>query len=292
MIRMPNWAPGLGRYHLAFAHHTGRHIRLAYAERLQGPWQIHPPGLLDVAAAGFAADDLATPAKTLSTDWAGAEEGFLYAHIASPDLHIDQAGRRILMYVHGLLPDGDQKTRLAVSTDGLAFTPQGPFLGPPYFRVFAHGGAVYALAWGGRLLRSDGWEGPFEPGPWITGAAPRAPDWAGLRHAALRVEGDRLHLIYSRIGDRPERLLYATVHLSGDWQAWHATEPIDLLTPTLAWEGADLPLSRSTIGAAHCRERALRDPCLFRDADGSDWLLYSGAGESGIGLARLRGLGE
>jgi len=32
----------------------------------------------------------------------------------------------------------------------------------------------------------------------------------------------------------------------------------------------------------------LRDPCLFRDEDGQYYLLYSGAGEEGIGLAVLR----
>jgi hypothetical protein len=35
------------------------------------------------------------------------------------------------------------------------------------------------------------------------------------------------------------------------------------------------------------RENALRDPAIFEDADGRVYLLYSVAGESGIGIAEL-----
>ena len=40
-------------------------------------------------------------------------------HIASPDLHVDQSGRRIIMYYHGLDDVGTQVTRAAVSRDGI-----------------------------------------------------------------------------------------------------------------------------------------------------------------------------
>ena len=43
VIRVPDWlAKPLGRYYLYFAHHKGTFIRLAYADNLKGPWQIHP----------------------------------------------------------------------------------------------------------------------------------------------------------------------------------------------------------------------------------------------------------
>jgi beta-xylosidase len=59
------------------------------------------------------------------------------------------------------------------------------------------------------------------------------------------------------------------------------------LRPETAYEGADLPLKKSSAGAASGRENALRDPAIFVDDDGRTYLLYSVAGESGIGIAEL-----
>lgn len=39
----------LGRYYLYFASHTGSFIRLAYAASVDGPWTIHPGGVLHVS---------------------------------------------------------------------------------------------------------------------------------------------------------------------------------------------------------------------------------------------------
>ena len=63
LIRVPDWieAP-LGNYYLYFAHHQGAYIRLAYADRLEGPWTTYAPGTLQLEQ---------TPARS---------------HIASPDL--------------------------------------------------------------------------------------------------------------------------------------------------------------------------------------------------------------
>ena len=39
IVRMPDWAKGrLGAYHLYFSAHKGSYIRLAYADRVTGPW--------------------------------------------------------------------------------------------------------------------------------------------------------------------------------------------------------------------------------------------------------------
>src|SRR5436190_17801802 len=49
LIRVPDWVEKpLGKYYLYFAHHRGKYIRLAYADRLQGPWTIHKPGTLSL----------------------------------------------------------------------------------------------------------------------------------------------------------------------------------------------------------------------------------------------------
>ena len=45
----------------------------------------------------------------------------------------------------------------------------------------------------------------------------------------------------------------------------------------------------TVMGAVDRPVHALRDPCVFEDADGKTYLLYCGAGESGIGIAALSG---
>jgi hypothetical protein len=100
-----------------------------------------------------------------------------------------------------------------------------------------------------------------------------------------------LHVFYTRIGDRPERILHCDVDLTPNWLDWTAGASITILEPELTWEGADLPLEFSTMGAADRPVRELRDPCVFADWDGKTYMLYCGAGEHGIGIARLSGLG-
>ena len=71
LIRAPDWLDNpLGRYYLYFAHHDGHYIRLACADDLDGPWTVHPPGVLPLADSRFK------------------------GHIASPDVHVDDDERR------------------------------------------------------------------------------------------------------------------------------------------------------------------------------------------------------
>ena len=292
ILRMPDWAAGrLGTYHLYFSDHKGSYIRLAFADRLTGPWRLHGPGVLDIADSLFPASDPPEPPAAERPAWAKKMAGgYLYAHIASPDLHIDQEARLIRMYYHGLLPNGDQQTRLAVSRDGLAFEAKEPLLGPPYFRAFRFQDHIYTITWGGQLWRAADWEGPFEPGPQLVPFAVKEGIGAGFRHGELHRVGGTLHLLYSRMGDRPERILHSTVSLRGDWLGWTTRPPTTLLSPALPWEGADLPLETSVMGGVAGPVHGLRDPCVFEDADGKTYLLYCGAGESAIGLAALSGL--
>ena len=52
--------------------------------------------------------------------------------------------------------------------------------------------------------------------------------------------------------------------------------------------GADEPCVPSIRGAVDEPVNQLRDPCLFCDpGDGTWWLFYAVAGESGIAVARL-----
>ena len=266
LIRVPEWVEGpLGRYYLYFAHHNGKFIRLAYADRLSGPWKIHEPGTLRLDQAPRCND-----------------------HIASPDMHVDSLGREILMYFHcpaglpGKVDIGEQKTFRAVSRDGLHFASDTVPLGPAYFRVFRYEGYYYAVIRGGGLLRSRDRAGIFEAGPTLL----PADSGRLLRHAATDLRHNVLRVYYSRIGDRPERILLSEVPLSGDWSRWRASEPVTVLSPERDYEGGDQSLEVSQSGEVIGRVRQLRDPAIFRDR-AKTFLLYSIAGESGLAIAEL-----
>ena len=294
LIRMPDWAwekgLGLGRYHLYFSDHKGTYIRLAYADDLTGPWKMYEPGALDIADSRFPVEDPEEPPEHLRPPWAKhMVGGYLYAHIASPDVHIDHDAQIFRMYFHGMVENGDQVTRLATSTDGVNFTAAEPILGPPYFRVAELDGWLYTVTWAGDLWRSRDWGAPFEKGPNIIFFHPRDGIGEGFRHGETRLIDGKLHLFFHRMGDRPESILHTVIDTTGDWMDWKAGEQRLLLAPELDWEGADLPLETSVMGAAIGRLRELRDPCYFEDEDGLRYLLYCGASESGIGVARLEG---
>lgn len=270
LIRVPDWLPGrLGAYYLYFAHHTGTYIRLAYADSPQGPWRVHPGGALSLDQCPF-----------------------LKEHIASPDIHVDDQGRRLIMYFHGPTEAGGrgQTSFAATSPDGIHFEPRPEPLGPSYARIFRHGGWWYGLFGTGavRLSRSsDGLSG-FEPGPVLLPALRRrlAP-----RHVAVQKCGQLLRVYYTRRGDAPERILYGTVDLARDWRRWAVRGKAELLRPSCGFEGNEQPVRRSRMGAARGRENALRDPAIFEE-DGRTWLLYAVAGESGIALAEIHAVPE
>jgi len=270
LIRVPDWVERpLGRYYLYFSHHAGKFIRLAYADQLSGPWTVHRPGTLRLEGARPCHD-----------------------HVASPDVHVDEARREILMYFHcpsggsvdanGRVDINEQQTFLATSPDGVQFQAHPQPLGPAYFRVFHWGEYYYAIVRGGMVLRSHDRRSAFEPGPTLI------PVDAGrlLRHAAVELRGDVLRVYYSRIADRPERILVSETRLTANWSAWKASPPVDVLSAEQDYEGADRPLETSAPDEAPGRVRQLRDPGIFVEA-GKVYLLYSIAGESGIALGEL-----
>ena len=266
LIRVPDWVDHrLGRYYLYFAHHGGKFIRLAYADQLRGPWRIYDPGTLRLEQAPRC-----------------------YDHIASPDVHVDDTRHEIRMYFHcpagaaGSVDIGEQKTFVAVSTDGLRFRADSQPLGPAYFRVFQYGEYVYAIVRGGMVLRSRDPRGAFEEGPTLV----KADDGRILRHAAVDVRGDILRIYYSRIGDRPERILVTNVRLTSNWNEWRASKPTAILSPDRKYEGGELPLEASAPDDAPRRVRQLRDPGIYREGSRT-YLVYSIAGESGLAMAEL-----
>jgi hypothetical protein len=290
LIRVPDWVPGrLGRYYLYFADHKGRYIRLAYADALTGPWRVHVPGCLHLAESGFLTeppvptpDELETFAARYRARAAAISHDVLAEittpHIASPDVHVDDANRRIVMYFHGLDGVGLQVSRVAISADGISFAARPEVIGRSYMRIFAHQAMAYALTMPGTLSRSADGLGGFAAGPTLFNP--------NMRHAAVLRRGNDLWVFWTQVGEAPERILLSRIPLHGDWSTWRETAAVEVMRPERAWEGADAPCLPSIRSTAYGHVNQLRDPAVYEE-DGVLYLLYAVAGESGIAIARV-----
>jgi len=276
VIKAPSWLKKpLGKYYMYFAHHRGKYIRLAYADKPEGPWHIYEPG-------------------TLRLD----QMTHCYNHVASPDALVDDSNKSVILYFHCPVESVDVKrdhpytqlTFVATSGDARHFNPVQESFAAPYLRAFRFGGYTYAIGmsdkksaypvWlrSAQFYRSKTGMPPFEPGPRIIDE---------MRHGALFVQGHTLHIFYTIVGDDPERIYHCDVDLRPDWTEWTATAPTEVLRPETKYEGADLPVSQSRGGMSAGRERALRDPGVLDD-NGKIYLYYAVAGETGIAVARVR----
>ncbi|MGK0239224.1 MAG: hypothetical protein ACI92G_002699 [Candidatus Pelagisphaera sp.] len=269
VIRVPDWIENpLGKYYLYFAHHDGTFIRLAYADAVTGPWTVHEPGTLKLE-----------------------ESPAFIGHIASPDVHIDHALKKVRMYYHGSREGENQKTAFATSEDGINFTASKTVIGEAYFRVFSHRGTNYAIDTHGFLNRSNhpdkGWH--------IAEKALIAPitiddqygkrDDVRIRHSAIATRGDTLFIFYTRKADAPERILVSTISMTGDFNQWTASDPIEILRPTTNYEGIQFPIKPSKKGGG-IKVQQLRDPAILEDA-GRSYIFYSISGEMGLAVAEL-----
>ena len=294
LIRVPDWVGNpLGKYYLYFADHKGSYIRLAFADRLEGPWRIHPPGSLQIAKSHFPSEpppidetELERAKARRAATYGGnklphsLEKEFTAPHIASPDVHVDDEKRRFVMYFHGLEGFGRQVTRVALSRDGIGFQARPEILGRTYLRVFRHRGTAYGIAMPGQVYRfrsADGLAAP-EEGPVLFN-----PD---MRHCALLKRGSILHVFWTQVGHTPERILLSTIDLSSPWREWSESGAQEVLRPERPWEGAGLPVEPSIRSVAYEPVNQLRDPAIFEE-DGRTYLLYAVAGESGIAIAEL-----
>ncbi|MFO1120820.1 MAG: hypothetical protein U1F47_00625 [Hyphomicrobiales bacterium] len=263
LIAVPPWLPRpLGKFYLYFAHHHGTSIRLACADRLEGPWRLVGPSLKlsDVPACRH--------------------------HIASPDVHVDNVRREIRMYFHGVVRAGIQLTFVATSPDGIAFTSGHTPVADFYLRVVPWRGRLIGMAKAGQMYVSEPGRQQLEALPWRVFHAPEDSGGSRVRHVALRLREDMLDVFFTRVGDAPESIFLATIDLSRPMWEWQTCERGLILQPELRWEGAGLPVFPSRAGWARDPEHALRDPAIFEWEDRC-FLLYSGAGEQAIGIAEL-----
>ena len=292
VILTPEWLPhpaseSLGRYLLYFAHHWGASIRLATADHPTGPWRIVSTNVLHVDDVGRAMDP---------TDQR--------RHVASPDVHVDNATRSLRMYFHGHLteavaghlpswgryPTMDQHTLVATSHDGLRFHPTDDdrAISPSYHRAFRWHGHWYGLSMPSGLCRSVDGLSDFEVGPSLF-------DDDEVRHSGLLVQGHELLVWFTRARSAPEQILRTTVDLRGDWMSWQPTPPVEVLRPTESWEGAGLPVEPTPRGPSFKPQHGLRDPFVLDISAEDDpdavgrWLFYAAAGEFSLGVTRLDG---
>lgn len=293
VVRMPSWiANPPGRYAMYFAHHMGRYIRVAFADRIEGPWRIHEGGVLPVTQTAF---DRPQPDPPEALD-------DFYTHVASPEVAVDDRNRRLILWVHGWWTEGQrwpaepaaarqwarergysQFTQVATSIDGLTFQVHPAITKTSYLRAFEFDGYWYGMSRLGLLSRSRDPLVAFEsgPNPFRDGAHA-----SRVRHVALLRRGQTLYVFFTAIGDTPERILVSRVSMSGDWTTWRASPAADVLAPDASYECATLPLAPSAPGDIKGPARQLRDPAILED-NGRVVLFYSICGEQGIAAADL-----
>jgi len=153
----------------------------------------------------------------------------------------------------------------------------------PYLRVFRINGALYGMGRLGRLLRSTDPLSAFETGP----NPFRAGSYANrVRHVSLLQRAGLMHVFFSAIGDAPERILMSTMSISGDWNSWTASPPVDVLQPAAPYECPTMPNAPSEAGDVKGPVRQMHDPAIFEE-NGRVFLFYSFCGEQGIAAAQL-----
>ncbi|MBA7629602.1 hypothetical protein ES703_37102 [subsurface metagenome] len=292
---------------------TNYDIRMSWAEDIEGPWHLYQTGS-GVSAGDRGVLDLG------SDDKIDLDNGVTISnHVASPDVFVDDENQRIVMYFHAgsVRVDGTglgQKSMVATSDYGLEFESgiEPVILGWFYFRVFEYKGNLYATSNRGKLFKARDPNHPWTPPPgfdfkddlWIERPTPNpffedlySFDFSGVpdtpercRHFTVRRVGDTVQMLYTRIGDCPERIKMSTIDMSvGDYDVWDPTfPPEEILYAELDWEGGDIVPTNSQGSTAPENVNQLRDPYLFEDSDGQWYLFYCARGEDAIGVAHIR----
>tara|TARA_Y100000592_G_scaffold1325_1_gene2084 strand:+ start:880 stop:2427 length:1548 start_codon:yes stop_codon:yes gene_type:complete len=251
LIKVPDWVENpLGKYYLYFAHHRGEYIRMAYSDSITGPYTLYEGGTLKLS-------------QTIGND-----------HVASPDVHIDNDNKEIIMYYHTPFEDW-QYTFKAKSKDGLSFKSDKDKLGMFYFRVFEWRGRTFSVA---KNRNTSGISYELIDGKWI----PQDENFIPMmRHAAVLVEDDVVYIFYTIVGEAPESIYCSEVDIDN---GWNLKNTYLLLKPEYHYEHANLELRPSYFGGGVGNE--LRDPCIYEE-NGKKYILYSVIGECGIAIAEL-----
>ncbi|MEX2371839.1 MAG: hypothetical protein WD578_12595 [Bacteroidales bacterium] len=295
MLRIPDWVPETERadlranYYIYFSGHTDPYIKLAWSVEIEGPYTIYNSG-----EGVFHLANYLQPGNLKISH-----------HVASPDVIIDSVNQEFIMYFHaGILTWNEdsimgQKTVVARSEYGLNFNSglQDVIICPSYARIFNHDGNLYGLCKEGIFKAPDPerpWEhaehfNRFDQYLWKKVANPFQWIPKQERHLAVLKEDNYLHVMYSRISTAPEHIEYSGMDICRNIRFWKPSPPIAVLYPEYKWEGISYPIKESENGSEN-KAQELRDPYLFQDTDHTLYLLYSGAGEQSLGIARVDGL--
>ena len=189
VIRVPDWIPANerihpdARYYMYFSNHSGDDIRLAWASSILATWNLFngEGGNSTDRAWGSRGNNSGTrtPGNGVfdididdgtARPFEDSEVG-VFNHVASPDVHVDNDNRRIVMYFHGEQRNpvrpfvANQKTFVATSKYGLNFNPESNggedgqgmrevVPGDYYFRTFEVGGHTFAYSNNGELWKA------------------------------------------------------------------------------------------------------------------------------------------
>ena len=293
VIRVPSWVQKpLGTYYMYFGNPRGVFIRLAYADSPAGPWKIHEPGVWHVRDSA-----LYRPQPD------SASFGGFNTHFASPEVFVDNANRRIVLWAHGWWTNNErwpaepqaaqawankngygQFTQGAVSSDGINFTAQPAITKESYIRVFQRNGALYGMSRLGVLLRAPDPLVSITVGPNAFRDSPYGSN--RVRHVALVPRDDRLYVFFTAIGDAPERMYMATIDMTQPWEDWRVGTPIDVMQPETDYECVRQPIAPSQVGDVAGDVRQIRDPHVLED-QGRAYLFYAICGEQGVAGAEM-----
>ncbi len=165
VIRVPDWIDGADRadpdakYYMYYSEHNGDHIRMKWAESIDGPWTDFDLGGTYNGQSRRGVYDIAADSTRAS-----------FTHIAAPDVHVDDVNQRIIMYYHGRNqpPYSEHTNFVATSSVGLNFndpthaggeagfgpvthtfdgsTTRDVLLGEDYQRIFEYKNKLYSAA--------------------------------------------------------------------------------------------------------------------------------------------------
>lgn len=227
----------------------------------------------------------------------------------SPSIFVDEKKKRFYMYVHGhgcephlnATSNNYQPTLLYQSDDGASwrihehFTQDTPYLFHNLFYLTnpvlnVGDGFYYIMARingepGIVLCRSKSIEGPFDWGPRLG---------LSLRHFDIHFVDGIIYVLYSMIGDTPERILLGSIDttISTNWNDWKLLPGPRVLEPQYWYEHQNTNVTTSKEGLAKEDRHRISDPRLLLDEDMgpekiSGLMFYSVQGEKEIATSRI-----
>lgn len=272
LIKTPSWIKNkLGKYYLYFADHRGKFIKLLYSNHLDRDWKFLNKKILNI--------------NSISKLDA-------HNHIASPEIYINNKEKKIYMFTHSHSRSKvGQWTYLSLSKDGINFSRKfNKPLAPFYFRFFNHKKYYYGIVKGGDLWRSKNIDAVYKKCQNLLTQKKTKTTLhnknGSIRHLSILKKKNYLHCVFSKIGDKPEKIYYTKVFLSKNYLNWKFKKIKEILRPTFPYEGSNLKLKRSKPGDAPEPENALRDPYLFIDGK-KTYMIYCVKGEKNFALCQI-----